>query len=698
MNLIMKKHIISKEDFIICQICKQQLNKIDGRHLKKHNLSFDNYLKMFPNTFTITEKQYQKEIDSQEKRKISKLKKSTKVIKCYYCKIDFEGDINLSNNFSVCKNCKKIGLKNPKRKEIYEIQKKSLLEKYGVDNPSKINSVVEKRNQTIKRKQKEDINYFKNIEEKRIKTMIDKYGENYQEILTKKKQEGMLEKYGVKHALQKEEFINKMKKTTLERYGKENAVQNEEVKEKQKQTMLNRYGKGNAMQIEEFQEKVKNTNQDRYNVDYPLQSKKIKETRKKNNLEKYGVEETIYLQSVKEKIKKTNLEKYGTEYPFQSKIVHKTIKRNNLEKYGVECTSKLSEVSEKVKKKLREKFLPLLKKQMEYLDVKLIDKNYEHSHFKHNWKCLKCDHEFQQLWNSIQQGYLCPKCFPRNQGFSRGEKEVAEFIKSLGFDIIENSRSIIPPFELDIFIPTKKIAIEFNGLYWHSEEFSNPKSHINKTKLCMKQEIRLIQIFEDEWVLKQDIVKNRLKHILEVSEAETIYARNCIIKEISPLEKNNFLDEYHVQGKDISSIKIGAFYNDKLVSVMTFSKGNRAKGSKYIEGHWELNRFCSNYNYRAIGIAGKMLSYFKENYIWKNIYSYCDLRWSDGNLYKKLGFITDNIIRLNYWYLKDGIRQHRFAFRKRPNEPKDIPEYILRLKEGYIRIWDCGNLKYILTI
>ena len=127
---------------------------------------------------------------------------------------------------------------------------------------------------------------------------------------------------------------------------------------------------------------------------------------------------------------------------------------------------------------------------------------------------------------------------------------------------------------------------------------------------------------------------------------------------------------------------------------MTFSVGNISKGSTNKEGVWELNRFCSNYNYHIPGIASKLLAYFKNNYMWDEIFSYADKRWSNGNLYYQLGFNLEHETKPNYWYVKGLERIHRFNLRKKENEPKDIPEWILRQNEGYLKVWDCGNLKF----
>lgn len=197
--------------------------------------------------------------------------------------------------------------------------------------------------------------------------------------------------------------------------------------------------------------------------------------------------------------------------------------------------------------------------------------------------------------------------------------------------------------ELDIFIPNKNIAIEYNGLYWHRDTVKGKNYHLNKLNLCDAKNIRLINIFEDEWINKQAIVKARLKSILGLTPYK-IYARKCVVKEITFAEAERFTTKYHLQGSAKSSVNLGLFYRGRLVAVMTFSHSRFNK--KY---NWELLRYCTVFNFNIIGGAGKLLSFFKQKYV-GSIISYADKRWSNGNLYKKLGFTELNDSPPNYWY------------------------------------------------
>ena len=279
------------------------------------------------------------------------------------------------------------------------------------------------------------------------------------------------------------------------------------------------------------------------------------------------------------------------------------------------------------------------------------------------------------------------------------------YLNSLNInDVIErNKRTILNKKELDFYFPKLKIAIELNGNYWHSELSGNKSKnyHLNKTIECENLGIQLIHIFEDEWMFKKEIVKNRLKHILNINN-NSIYARNCIIKEIDIKSKNNFLNTYHLQGADKSKIKLGIFNLNELIGVMTFGKPRIALGYKNNENNtYELIRFVTNK--RIIGGASKLLSYFTKNHKPNKIITYADRRWSKGNLYEKIGFkkVSDGVP--NYWYINKKnylTRFYRFNFRKNVlNEKLDkfnqnLTEWENMQLNDYDRIWDCGSLKY----
>lgn len=377
---------------------------------------------------------------------------------------------------------------------------------------------------------------------------------------------------------------------------------------------------------------------------------------------------------VKEKRYKTNLELYGNEIANRNE----EIKKRNTEAF----------LNRQVYKKI---------KLLEELDLEVINPQLHSSTIttELKFKCKKCNKIFiDTIFNITQRIYKCSCQRPKTGSIN--ENKVKDFISEILVDeeLVFNKK--IDGYEFDILIPNKKVAIEYNGLYWHSEQIlKNPVNyHLNKKQICNKYNIKLIQIFEDEWIEKNEIVKNRLSYLLGICKNK-IYARNCLVKNISYIDKKTFLNEYHIQGDYSSSVNIGAYYNNELVAVMTFSKGNISKGSHYIQDNWELSRYCCKFNIVVIGIASKLLSYFKKNYSWKYIYSYADARWSDGFLYSKLGFSFEYMTDPNYWYTKDGFKRiNRFNLRKRPEEPKDIPEWVLREKEGYYKIWDCGNYKF----
>lgn len=475
------------------------------------------------------------------------------------------------------------------------------------------------------------------------------------------------------------------------------AQKNKEIIDKKKKTSLKRYGTEHPNRLKEVKDKIKKTNLIKYGFDSHNSSQEIKNKKKNTYIKKYGVDNPLKIEAIKNKVKNTNLERYGNEnpYSFGSDNYQKVIK----EKYNVDNVSQLESVKKKKKKKQLIKTYENLKKDYEY-DIQCSLEEFEGVMTPYYWKCKFCG----RVFFSYITYRRCPKCNPIQKPTSNKEKELIDFIQSnYSGEIQLNTKKIITPMELDVYIPDLNLAVEFNGIYWHSELQGKDKNyHLLKTENCEKVGIKLIQVYEHEWDENKELVKRMLLNRIGL-KGKKIRTAKCLIKEIDSKTKNQFLQKYHIQGKDTSSIKLGAYYNDELLGVMTFSKPSRAKGKKYKSLEFELSRFSVNYDYSVYGLAGKMLKYFKMNYDWNEIYTYADRRWSQGNMYEKLGFTFDKDTPPNYWYIVDKKIYHRFVFRK-SELPKFLKEYDEELTEwenmklgGFDRIWDCGNKKYTLS-
>ena len=304
--------------------------------------------------------------------------------------------------------------------------------------------------------------------------------------------------------------------------------------------------------------------------------------------------------------------------------------------------------------------------------------------------------EFWQKPYDHLHGHGCPKC-----GFieSRGETELYEYICELiGKDNVEKSnRKILNGREIDIFIPSLKLGIEYNGLRWHSDKFRNRNYHLSKTQEANRNGVKLIQIFEDEYTNHKDIVLSKIRRLLNIDGGlEKVMARKCRVSGITKEEAKEFLNKNHIQGYKGCTVPLGCFYKDSLVGVMTFEQyGNE----------WILNRFATDNNLICQGVGGKIFSFFVSEYKPASVKSFADLRWTvdrANNLYTKLGFEEDGIVKPDYKYVnasKPTKRIHKFNFRKKNLELRygamaNETESEITEKLGYYKIWDCGLIRY----
>lgn len=292
--------------------------------------------------------------------------------------------------------------------------------------------------------------------------------------------------------------------------------------------------------------------------------------------------------------------------------------------------------------------------------------------------CDKCAHEFRARFIYTP---ICKKCNPK----SRPQWELAEYIKCLGFEILYDDWSILKNYELDIVIPNKKIAIEYDGLYYHRD-----KNDIHKYDQCKKLGIRLIKIYDDE---DAQIVRSRLAAILGKSK-QRIFGRKCKVVHLSNEVYSKFMETNHIQGKIGGSKKYGLVFDSKLIAAMSFGKCRYNK-----DYGWELLRYASALDTTVVGGASKLFSHFVNENNPDSIVSYCDVRWGTGDMYEKLGFKFLHKTPYNYYYFKNK-RESRVKYQKH-KLPKIFPgvdmsksEEEIMIEQGFSKIYDFGNFVF----
>lgn len=282
----------------------------------------------------------------------------------------------------------------------------------------------------------------------------------------------------------------------------------------------------------------------------------------------------------------------------------------------------------------------------------------------------------------------CPKCAHH---ISKAEYKLKEAIESHDFEVVQSDRKILNGLELDLVIPEKKLAIEFNGIKWHSDAYKADRYyHANKTKLANRAGYRLIHIWEDDFNENPEREIKFILNSLGVDQRKSAYARKTKIHEITTSEASKFLNQYHIQGSVGSSVKLGTFLGGELVAVTLFTK------RKY---GYELVRYAASI--RVVGGLGKVVKHFHREYD-QPIHSFCDLSRHDGRSYEAAGFVESGVLAPDYKYAVGGKREHKFGFRLNSIKTKfpevfspDKTEREMMEEAGIPRVWDCGKTRYI---
>jgi len=477
------------------------------------------------------------------------------------------------------------------------------------------------------------------------------------------------------------------KKNNLNRYGVENTSELESVKNKISLSKLN-------LDYNEIDIKSKKTFMNKYGVDNISKLDIIKDRKIKTTLENYGVQNPFQSKEIKDKIKKSNLIKYGFDHPMKSEDIINKCKETSLYKWGVDNYTKTDEY----KKIMFDKYHNCNIKTNLNSDI-----NYKRyiGLGKYEMNC-DCGKEHIYITNShlyharkVINNKQCTVCYKVDDKQSFKETEIFEFIRSVyNGEIIRSYRDGL---EIDIYLPDLKVGFEFNGLYWHSELFKQKNYHLDKLNHFKKRDIRIIYIWEDDWSFKCDIIKSQIRNWIGISDSK-IFARKCKIEEVIDVKLvRSFLNESHIQGYVSSSLKIGLFYENELVSLMTFDHFEGRKKMK--DSEWNLSRFCNKKNVNVIGGASKLLNYFIKLKSPTRIISFADKSWSNGSLYFKLGFDLLSTSYPNYSYYIDKKRVNKQRYKKsnlvKIGYDKSLSESkIMEDEFGSYKIFDCGQLKF----
>ena len=287
-----------------------------------------------------------------------------------------------------------------------------------------------------------------------------------------------------------------------------------------------------------------------------------------------------------------------------------------------------------------------------------------------------------------------------NSIISYSEKEIVNFIKSIcDYEIIENNRDVISPMELDIYIPSKKLAIEFDGIYWHNELYKDKNYHLNKTLFCKEKGIDLIHVFEDDWKYNQNIIKSMIASRLGIYQ-QKIFARKCEVKEISKDSAKRFFNENHLQGFVKCGYYLSLQYNNQIVQCVAITE----KG--WHDGNVELTRMVTKLNTQVVGGFSKLMKHISDYIEYKSITSYVYKAWFNGKGYIESGFKVVKENNPSYSYVVNGRRVHKSHFRKdkikKMFERGELKFYDSNkteheiMKENKIyRIYDCGTIKVV---
>lgn len=522
----------------------------------------------------------------------------------------------------------------------------------------------------------------------------------------------------------------RIEQTCEDRYGSKCAVNSEHAKSKSKETCLVKYGVDHYSKTSEYKQRFQTTMIGRYGDSVPLRVESIKQKQVLTNQKRYGGNSPMCSDSVKDKSRHTVMENYGG-FGMSSSEIRTNIESTNLLRYGVKHPAQNEQVKLKMQETCRklygssnwlsseDRLINSIKdssKFSEYIKFSNGPEAYISEHYDHTPTCIELCKDIGVTDTTVYSILLKNGC-RHLATFHRSSMEVEIYAFLQQFvsreEIICNCRSEITPLELDFYIPKYKFAIECNPTITHNSSFQDPwgqrkkpSYHKKKTDLCENRGIFLFHIFGYEWTYKKNIIQSMICNVLN-GNSNKVYARKCDIKIVSDSNSKEFLNLNHRQGYAASKINLGLYFNDQLVSLMTFGPVRSTLGKMSSDGDvWELIRFCNTTDTSVVGGASKLFKYFTHNFKVSKIISFSDRAHTKGSLYELLGF--SKVYNYSYpsyvWVnMLDDSYYTRVACQKRNlrklfnDDTIDIEnktERQIMEEHGYCQVFDSGVIRW----
>jgi hypothetical protein len=508
----------------------------------------------------------------------------------------------------------------------------------------------------------------------------------------------MQHKYGVSNPSHILAAQQKRKNTFMANYGVDNPRKSPTIKDAIIRTKRDKYGED----LHIITSKIKKTNNDRYGMDWYMGTSDFFEKSISTLLDKYGVTNPSKSPSIVAKRLQTNMDRYGVPHYSMSNMWNNQVRDTCMKRYGVDHYSKTTSYKEGITSTHLSRYGRHFT-QMHIPDDVLSQLNDSvwliQQHHDLQKSVVDISNELGVSWSIVDNRLKIFSIKHKLYYTSAPEKSIVEFLQSCqNSPIILRDKTIIGK-ELDIFVPTYNLAIEVNGVFWHSELNGKFRTyHLHKTLLCNEKGLKLLHITDNQWYQQRPIVESIIKNAINHPTIIPIHARKCIINQVSKEDAVTFLQDNHIQGGIAAgTINLGLFYNGSLVYLLSLGKSRYNKRYQY-----ELIRMGSLLNHRVRGGASRLWKHFVSIYKPNTVVSYMDKTYSNERnpVYTNMGFIFSHTAPPNYKYFKrsDTTRLwSRVQFQKHklpailPTYDHNETEWSNMQNNGYDRIWDCGN-------